>query len=847
MRRRSVAGVLASVVVTAMVTLGVAAGPAASVATAQPAASASGVELRLSALEPRIVTATGPDKITVTGVLVNTGNDAVRDLVVRLQRSDTLSSESAIRTALSGDEPADAVTPNFTALAAELAPGAELPISITVALRGAPGSSLALQRAGTYELLVNVNGVADGEPARLASGRMLLPVLELPAAPGVPATAPARAATPLGTSVLYPLADLPRRRPTGPGEPLTLTDDELATSLEPSGRLGGLVTALEQKAPPGSRIRTGVCLAVDPELLQTVRLMASGYRVQAADGAQSDGRGATAAGRWLDSLRAAAKGTCVIALPLADADLVALSRNSLADLGALAVQKGSQVAATVLGTPVVAQATHPAEGVLDNRALLDYTTAGGHAVLLAADNVVTAGSGSSASAGTVRLPAGAAPGQPAAPHAVLTDPLLTLATATSEPTPGGPDGSDRSTNVGSGGIDQGVTSAATAPALAGQDAIGTLAFRAAGTPSARSTTAGPQVLAPPHRWNLNEGEAAALLDAFDTLVGAGRLAPQDLSAALTAEPAPTASTGRLVYPPPSGGREVPASVATEVRLARDSAADLLSAAVNEPGVAASPGQVFEPVTESMVAAVSAAWRGRPELATAAADAVTERVDLLRSAVRVVEPPAPYALASEKAPLALTLANGLPVAMNVRVELSGTAGLRTAPIPVQRVPALGRLQLRVNTEVSRSGQFTVYATVSTPGGSQLGQPSRLLVNSSAYGTITLWLTGTAGVLLVLLAGRRIIRRIRRRPEHADPPSDPMPPVTTPPAASDPHPSPGPSPSRDPSRETGRPRTLGRGQPPSPSPGPPRDPVPSPSPSTSPSPTPSPSPSSPSPPR
>lgn len=834
------AGVLASVVVTAMVTLGVAAGPAASVATAQPA-PASGVELRLTALEPRIITAAGPDKITVTGMLVNTGSDPVRDLVVRLQRSDALSSESAIRAALSGDEPADAVTPSFTTLAAELAPAAELPISITMALRGAPGNSLALQRAGTYELLVNVNGVADGEPARLASGRMLLPVLDLPPAPGVPATSPARAATALGTSVLYPLADLPRRRPTGPGEPLTLTDDELAASLEPSGRLGGLVTALEQKAPPGSRIRTGVCLAVDPELLQTVQLMAGGYRVQAADGAQSDGRGAPAAGRWLDSLRAAAKGTCVIALPLADADLVTLSRNSLADLGALAVQKGSQVAATVLGTPVVAQATHPAEGVLDNRALLDYTAAGGNAVLLTADNVVTAGSGSSASAGTVRLPAGAAPGQPAAPHAVLTDPLLTLATATSEPTPGGPDGSNRSTNVGSGGIDQGVTAAATAPALAGQDAIGTLAFRATGTPSARVTTAGPQVLAPPHRWNLNEAEAAALLGAFDTLVGAGRLAPQDLSAALTAEPAPNVSTGRLVYPPPSGGREVPASVATEIRLARDSAADLLSAAVNEPGVVASPGQVFEPVAESMVAAVSAAWRGRPELATAAANAVTERVDLLRSAVRVVEPPAPYALASEQAPLALTLANGLPVAVNVRVELSGTAGLSTAPIPVQRVPAFGRLQLRVNTEVSRSGQFTVYATVSTPGGSQLGQPSRLLVNSSAYGTITLWLTGTAGVLLVLLAGRRIIRRIRRPPERADPPSDPTAPVTTTPAASDPHPSPSPS------REIGRPNSLGRGQPPSPSPGPPRDPVPSPSPSTSPSPTPSASPSSPSPPR
>ncbi len=782
MKRGPAAGLLAAAVVAVAGLLG----PAAAVALAQPAlpvapaqtgASSGGLELRLVSLTPRIVTEAGPGNITVTGVLVNTGSGPVRDLVARVQRSDVLVTEAAVRAALAGDVSADAVTPTFTQLADELAPGAELPLSLSLPVRGSPDASLAVVRPGLYELLVNVNGVgADGVPARLAGGRMLLPVLDLPVVAGQPATgAAAPTATPTAASLLYPLADVPRRRPTGPGEPAVLTDDELAISLDGDGRLGGLLRGLE-RAPAGSPVRAGICLAVDPELLDTVQQMSQGYRVQAPDGALSEGRGAAAAGRWLEGLRAAARGTCVIALPMADTDLVALSRNGLADLGAFAVQRGSQIVAAILGTPVVAQATQPAEGLLDDRALLDYAVGGGRAVLLA-DNAVR--TDRQAATGVVRLPAGAAPGQPTTPFAVLTDGLLTL----------------------SAGTDPG-------PALAAQDTIAALAFRAGPGSGGRGAAPTPLVLAPPHRWSLDGTEASALVGAFETLVGTGRFTAANLGAVLTAEPAATAPTGRLVYSAQAGASEVPATVTTAVRQARDSNADLLSAAENEPEVGASPGQVFEPVTEAMVAATSAAWRGRPELAEAAAQAVTARVEQLRSAVRVVEPPGPYALASEQAPLALTVANGLPVAMNVRVELTGTAGLRTAPIPLQRVPALGRLQLRVDTDVTRSGQFTVYATVSTPSGSPLGPPSRLLVNSTAYGTITLWLTGTAGALLVILVGRRVLRRIRRRPGPDPHPSPDL----------DPPPDPGPSPDRNPDRS---PQPTSEARSPSPSgPAPPR---------------------------
>ena len=65
-----------------------------------------------------------------------------------------------------------------------------------------------------------------------------------------------------------------------PGEPTLLTDDELATSLAPDGRLGGLVAALAG-APVGSPVRDATCLAVDPDLVETAAAMRSGYQVVA--------------------------------------------------------------------------------------------------------------------------------------------------------------------------------------------------------------------------------------------------------------------------------------------------------------------------------------------------------------------------------------------------------------------------------------------------------------------------------------------------------------------------------------------------------------------------------------
>ncbi len=693
--------------------------------------------LQIDTMTPRVVTVGGPGTLTVAGRLINTGARAVDGLEIRAQRSQALGGEGEVRAALTGDLPADAVITDFVALPGELAPGGTREVRLELPLRGPAPSGLALSEPGTYELLINVNGTPAGDVrARLAAARTLLPVLGLPAEPGQPVGEPPSASlAPVPVGLLYPISDQPRRLPSGPGEPVILTDDDLAASLEPTGRLGGLVAAL-RGAPAGSDVRAATCLAVDPALLQTVAAMAAGYRVRTGDGGVAEGRGAAAAGRWIEELRTAARGGCVLALPYADADLVALSRGGLADLGGYAVQRGAQIAAGVLGTPVVTASTWPAEGVLDELTLSDYTGAGGRALVLSAEAVSLGSTDRTAGpAEVVRLPAPA--GRQA--HALLTDPLLTLA---ADPA-GRP----------AAAVQQ------TVAAPGGQDVVGAFAFRVT-NPESAADRSPSVVLAPPHRWENTAEGAAGLLTTLRELLADRRAAPRNVADLLTNPPAATAPTGRLLYSARAGTTEVPPSVISGLHPIRDDVADLRAAAENTPGVGRSPAEVFDPTTDAMLVAASAAWRNQPERAMAAQRAVGDWVAALRNSVRVVEPPAPYTLAGEQAPLLLTVANGLPVAMNVRVELTATAGLQIEPVPVQRIPPQGRIQLRVNAEVSRSGQFPVYARVLTPSGAELGPPSRLLVSSSAYGTIAVWLTVVAGALLVVLSGRRILRRIRR---------------------------------------------------------------------------------------
>lgn len=693
--------------------------------------------LELGSLSPRVVTATGPDRLTVTGRVVNSGDRRISDLAVRVQRDGPLADEDAARTALAGTPDAPVVT-EFTALDADLQPGQSTPFRIEVPLGPGPRlQALQISEPGIYPLLVNLNGTPDfGGPARLTSVPLLLPVLD-PPAPG-PSTAGATTAgpategpppAPVPLSIVWPLVAEPARRLSELGEPLLLAGDtrdseRLAAQLGPGGRLDGLVRALEQVVTPGSPLASALCVAVDPALLDTVSAMTRGYRVITPTGSRA-GTGEAVARQWLDRLRAAVTGRCVLPLPYGDPDLVALSRAGLTDLEALAASTGTQIVRDVLGVVPLVGVSWPADGVLDERTLSDLAALDTRAVLLEPRGVSTP----PAATDVVTLASGAIGGRRAAPQGLLAAPLLSAALDTAQP-------------------------------LAAQDAIGALAFRA--TAAQRR----PVLMLPPRRWHIGGAEATELLRTATRLLERDLFSARTLPEMADGNPPPGPEVA-LDYPARAGAMEIPARVTADVAAARDVLRDLQVATRRDPTADLPPAALLDPIRLAMLRAVSTAWRGDADRAAALVDDVTDRLDELRGEVHIVPPPGSYTLASSDSPLLVTVRNDLPVSMEVTLSLERTPGLRTGAVGVQLVPARSSRQFVIPAEVVRAGQFSVEARLATPGRTPLGQPTTLQLQSSTFDAVTVALTAGAGGLLVLLVVRRIVRRNRERRGGAGP--------------------------------------------------------------------------------
>ncbi|MGH3836960.1 MAG: DUF6049 family protein, partial [Pseudonocardiaceae bacterium] len=144
--------------------------------------------LELAEMSPRVVTASSPPVLRVTGRVLNVGDRPITKLGVRLQRDEPLSSDEAAARAVRDVPEAPHVT-RFQPVEGDLAPGQSSPFQLDVPLRGgADLESLQINEPGVYPLLVNLNGKPDfGDTARLAAVPLLLPVLGIPpAAAGSP-------------------------------------------------------------------------------------------------------------------------------------------------------------------------------------------------------------------------------------------------------------------------------------------------------------------------------------------------------------------------------------------------------------------------------------------------------------------------------------------------------------------------------------------------------------------------------------------------------------------------------------------------------------------------------------
>jgi hypothetical protein len=254
-----------------------------------------------------------------------------------------------------------------------------------------------------------------------------------------------------------------------------------------------------------------------------------------------------------------------------------------------------------------------------------------------------------------------------------------------------------------------------------------------------------------------------------------------LAAASLAELAagPAADAGDLQLPPGADGSALPEAGLAEIAETSTVRDDFAAAVVGDPAT------VLAGYDAALARASSAAWRSDPAGFAAATADVRATVADLRDQVTLLAPAeGTYSLASDDAPLVLTVQNDLPFAVDVRLELRTRAnvGLSTEDVGVTRLEPQSRTTVQVPTQVRQSGSFAVTATLTTPAGGPLGAPVQLQVRSTAYGTVTLAITLGAGVLLGLLFLRRLVRFLVARRRAATAAAQPAEPVAVPPVRS-----------------------------------------------------------------
>lgn len=698
--------------------------------TARAQSDEPSTKVEVTKITPSVVGAGAPPEMTITGRLTNTSDQAIEDIQARVQRGAPTASESDVYAVMGGDAQT-ATSPSFRPLAGSLAPGQQIPFELRIPLTGG-SDSLQIDQPGVFPVLVNINGTEEsGSRSRLEESRFLLPVT---AVPGTPPPAPPK---PTPTTMLVPIVDAPRmQQQASPGQPAILDDDQLAQSFAPGGRLYELVQAVDDAAGPGSPVGSALCFAIDPDLIITAKTMQNGYQVADRDGSPQEGLGADAAELWLNKLKNVVSGRCVIPLPFADADVVALGRAGLPDLikGSL---DGSDLIERELDIEPRRDVLWPIDGALDEPAASQLTSqqmgrSRVHTMLLNPATLAMP----QGSLGEVQLTT------EGAPIAQPIDPLLKSALA---PTRG------VAPHPGANGV------------AAAQDALGSLAFRTTG-----GATQGTSVLAPPRHWNIGGDGMHALLTGMNELADAGYIQPTGLPMAEQSKQEHETAHQHLPkvglsYPVTAATAEIQQSVLDQIARQNFKVGDLFRSSERDPAANRAPAEVTTPLRDGLLRGASSSWRSNPGASREWVGKATKTLNGVLSNVQLAEFPGLITQLSSNAYIPVTVTNNLPITVFVKLQIPPTVGLNPKDLDTLRFPAQGRRTIWLNTEVSRPGQFTVDLRLTTEDGTQLGAPQRLRVQGNTYAPLTFVLTVIAGGLLIVLSGRRIIRRARARAE------------------------------------------------------------------------------------
>ena len=571
-------------------------------------------------------------------------------------------------------------------------------------------ASAGITEFGVYPVAAQLSDQAGDV---LAADQTLLPFWPGPQAAGLQHR--------LAISWIWPLIDQPRSQVCP-----ALTNNDLAASLSPAGRLSALLTAGQAHAG------ADLTWVIDPALLRDVAAMTGPYHV----GSRPNCTGAIlepaskAATAWLSALRSITAGQPTVITPYADVDVAALVHGGLnADL-ARAYTTGKAVADSVLNGSLEPSIAWPAGGTAD---LSTLTT------LAAAEHI-----------GTVVLDSSEMP--PADSAVFAPDDAVTSIRTGADTTMTVLLADHVLTGVlQAGNSNSGVLPPSTQFAVSQRFLAETAMIAAEAPASSRSI-----VVAPPDGWSPPASLASELLS---ETVHAPWLTPTPLGS--LARSPDTYRTIRRQRPPAS--RESPGELGGRYL----STVSMLSA-----GLGVYKAMLYHPLPsylqsldEALAATESSAWRGGgTSQGLALVRGLSAYLKDAEGKVKIIAA-GQVSMGGASGAIPVSIQNGLHQAIQVRMTASvvNPPG-RTSRLTVGRFQNLYTVQpqqavtLRLPVSSAPQGSTVIQLSLTSANGTPLRFATmRLTVQSTRYGRAILFLIGAAIGVLVLTSVYRGVRR------------------------------------------------------------------------------------------
>jgi hypothetical protein len=655
--------------------------------------------------------------VKLTGTVANGSRQTAAGLAVQLAASSTdFTGRDAMEAYLANGTDSGLVPAGRPfLLPTSVAPGAIASWSASFQV-----SAQGITEFGVYPVAALLQ---DSAGVLLSSDQTLLPFW-----PGQKAAA---LRAPLNISWLWPLIDQPHRQACD-----ALTNNDLAASLSPDGRLSTLLTAGMSHA--GAELTW----VLDPALLGDVATMTKPYEV---GGSSSSCTGAQprpasrAAASWLASVKTATSGQPTVITPYADVDMTALVHQGLNPDLASAYRTGEAVAGSVLGRVFRPTIAWPAGGTADLSVLTS---------LAAAEHIGTVVLNSSE-----MPPANTAVFQPDdAVTSILTAAGTTMNVLLAD---------DTLTSVLQAGNTSSGHQSPSAEFAVKQRFLAETAMIAAEAPdSARSV-----VVAPPSGWSPSQQLASDLLG---ETVGAPWLKPATLHTLTTAPDSERALARKAP----------PASQASPGELSRGYLSQVSSTGTQlsvYKSILLAPPSYLQSLDEALSATESAAWRGGGQSqGVALRRNLRDYLSYAENKVKIITT-AVVPMAGASGPVPVSIQNGLREAVKVRLNVSVIKTPRAASAltigrfknPVIIQPGQASAPIRLPVSSAPQGSTVLQLSLSSADGTPLpfaGQP-QLTVQSTRYGRAILFLIAAAIGVFILTSIYRGVRRRLRDDSHA----------------------------------------------------------------------------------